>query len=102
MVHDPVRGDYVLAYSAGRWYEAGYSTGIARCVAPSGPCVSDRDGPWISNGQGRSGIGGLTFFADLAGQQRALVSSWAAGWEAVTPRAASVLRVDLSPTLAAR
>lgn len=102
MVHDPARGDYVLAYSAGRWHEAGYSTGVARCLTPSGPCVSDRVGPWISAGQGRSGIGGLTFFTDLAGRQRALVSSWSAGWEAITPRAASVLRVDLSPTLFAR
>ena len=102
MAYDPGRRDYVLTYSAGRWSEAGYSTGVARCSSPAGPCTSDPAGPWISAGQGRTGTGGFTFFTDLAGRQRGLLSSWREGSELQSPRAASVLDVSFAPTLVAR
>jgi hypothetical protein len=102
MAHDPGRGDYVLTYSAGRWNEAAYSTGVARCSSPAGPCTSDPAGPWISSGRGRTGTGGFTFFTDLSGAQRGLLSSWREGVELQVPRAASVLDVSFSPALVAR
>lgn len=101
MAFDPNRGDYVLTYSAGRWNEAAYSTGVARCSSPAGPCTSNPDGPWISSGQGRTGTGGFTFFTDLSGRQRGLLSSWARGAERSVPRAASVLDVMFAPRLTA-
>lgn len=101
MTHDPIRGDYVLAYSAGRWSEPGYSTGVARCSTPAGPCASNPTGPWISSGRGRTGTGGFTFFTDLDGRTRGMLSSWQDGAELQVPRAASTLQVSFSPRLAA-
>jgi hypothetical protein len=102
MVYDRSRGNYLLAYSAGNWWEASYSTGIARCTTPTGPCVSDPSGPWISSSNGRTGPGGLSFFQDLSGAQRAIYSSFAAGQEGTNGgRSASIelLRTDPSVTL---
>lgn len=102
MVYDRVRRNYLLAYSAGRWYEPGYSTGIARCATPTGPCTSDSSGPWISSSNGRSGPGGLSFFQDLEGAQRAIYSTFPAGGETTNGgRSASIayLKVDPSVTL---
>lgn len=102
MVYDRVQNNYLLSYSAGRWWEPGYSTGIARCASPTGPCTSDPSGPWISSSNGRSGPGGLSFFQDHDGAQRAIYSSFAAGHETtVGGRSASVtfLKVDPSVTL---
>ncbi len=102
MVYDRVRRNYLLAYSAGRWYEGNYSTGIARCATPTGPCTSDPSGPWIQSSNGRSGPGGLSFFQDRDGAQRAIYSSFQAGWETTSGgRSASIeyLKVDPSVTL---
>ncbi len=102
MVYDRKQGNYLLAYSAGRWWEAGYSTGIARCASPTGPCTSDPTGPWIATSNGRSGPGGLTFFQDLSGAQRAIYSSFALGQESTNGgRSASIeyLRTDPAVTL---
>ena len=55
MVYDWTRGNYLLTYSAGKWWERNYSTGIARCAAPTGPCTSDPSGPWIASSAGGPG-----------------------------------------------
>ncbi len=55
MTYDYERGNFLLSYSAGKWWESNYSTGIARCSSPTGPCTSDPSGPWISSSNGRTG-----------------------------------------------
>lgn len=98
MLHDPHRRDFILAYSAGRWFTSGYTTGFARCDTPHGPCRADRDGSWIRSGAGRSGPGGLTFFEDVHGTPRAIFATFAAGGETqVGGRSASTARVVLTP-----
>jgi beta-xylosidase len=101
MIYDAARDSYVLAYSAGRWWEAGYSTGIARCLSPTGPCVSDPAGPWVAASNGRSGPGGLSFFRDADGAARAIFSTFPAGGETTNGgRAASVMFVRFDPSMA--
>lgn len=100
MVYDPVRKSYLLAYSAGVWYQYGYSTGIARCTTPVGPCTSDPSGPWVGASNGRSGTGGLSFFHDLQGKPRAIYSSFQAGWETTYGgRSASIEYLVLYPAV---
>jgi len=79
VLYDPVRESYVLTYSAGRWWEPRYSTGIARCASPVGPCFSDPTGPWIASSNSRTGPGGLSFSRDRDGATRAVFSTFAAG-----------------------
>jgi len=99
MMYDWVRGNYLLTYSAGKWWEAQYSTGIARCTTPAGPCTSDPSGPWIASSAGRTGPGGLTFFAK-GGTMYSIFSTFAAGGEGfVGGRAAHIMPVTLSPSV---
>lgn len=101
MVFDPASNQYLLAYSAGRWNEARYSTGIARCATPFGPCVSDPTGPWLSSLAGRTGTGGLSFFTDLTGTQRVVFASFREGGETkVGGRSATVMKFLSAPSLA--
>jgi hypothetical protein len=81
MAYDPATGTYLLAYSAGDWWTPGYSTGLARCSTPVGICVGSANGPWLASGNGRTGVGGLSFFAGLDGVSRAVYASFAAGHE---------------------
>ena len=98
MLHDPVRGDYLLTYSAGRWFESGYSTGLARCASPLGPCTSDPSGPWLSSTTERSAPGGLSFFSDVDGATRAIFATFATGTETtVGGRSANVMRLVTEP-----
>lgn len=100
MAYDPVRGNYILTYSAGRWWEAQYSTGIARCSSPAGPCTSDPSGPWIAASDGRTGPGGLSFFVDGAGSTYGIFATFAAGRESTTGgRSASILPLTLEPAV---
>ena len=100
MVYDPVRRNYLLAYSAGRWWEARYSTGIARCASPAGPCSSDPSGPWIRSSAGRTGPGGLSWFTSPSGTPYAIFSSFRQGGETtVGGRAATVMQLQLRPSV---
>ena len=100
MMFDRKNKTYLLSYSAGKWYEGSYSTGIARCTTPTGPCIGDPSGPWISSSNGRSGPGGLSFFQDNDGAQRAIFSTFAAGWETTNGgRSASVMFVKTDPSV---
>ena len=100
MAYDPVRRNYLLTYSAGRWFEAGYSTGIARCARPTGPCTSDASGPWIASSAGRTGPGGLSFFTDRNGATQGIFSTFAAGAEGRSGgRSASILPLTLEPAV---
>lgn len=100
MIYDPSRGNFLLAYSAGRWWERNYRTGIARCAAPTGPCTSDPSGPWIASSNGRTGPGGLSFFTTPGGQPRAIFSTFRAGREGtVGGRSASIMPVTFQPAV---
>ncbi len=100
MVWDPVRNNYLLTYSAGRWYEAGYSIGIARCAEVTGPCFSDPSGPWVASSGGRSGPGAMSFFYDTEGAARAVFASFAAGAESTNGgRSTTVMYVRFDPTM---
>lgn len=101
MVFDPVRKNYILAYSAGRWFEGRYSTGIARCATPTGPCFSDPNGPWVASSNGRTGPGAMSFFHDADGATRAIFATFSAGRESTNGgRSASVYYVDFDPSMA--
>lgn len=101
MVYDAGRRNYILTYSAGRWYEGRYSTGIARCATPTGPCFSDPSGPWVRSSNGRSGPGAMSFFYDKDGATRAIFSTFRAGSETTNGgRSASVYYVDFDPSMA--
>ena len=89
--------DYVLAYSAGRWQEAGYQTGIARCASPTGPCSSSPNGPWLSSLGDRVGPGGLSFFRGADGQARVIFHTYPAGNTCATCRSAHVRKVAFDP-----
>lgn len=100
MIWDPVRRNYLLAYSAGRWWEARYSTGIARCSAPNGPCTSDPSGPWIASSNGRTGPGGLSFFTNASGAPYAIFSTFPAGGETTNGnRSATIMPLTLEPAV---
>lgn len=100
MVYDWSRDNYLLTYSAGRWWEGRYSTGIARCSTPQGPCTSDPRGPWVSSGAGRSGPGGLSFFTDTTGQTLGIFSTFAAGFETQNGgRSASIMPLAIQPSV---
>lgn len=102
MTFDPVRGNWLLSYSAGKWFEAAYSTGIARCSTPLGPCTSDPSGPWVASASGRTGTGGMSFFDDPTGQPWVILSSFPAGRETtVGGRSATALPLVLSPAVSA-
>lgn len=101
MIYDPKHKNYVLAYSAGKWWEPRYSTGVAACTTPMGPCYSDKTGPWIASSNGRTAPGGLSFFRDLDGAPRAIFSTFATGKETTNGgRSASVMFMKFDPALA--
>lgn len=74
--------DYTLAYSAGRWSQGTYSTGVARCRTPVGPCASSPAGPWLAAVGAVSGPGGLDFFTAIDGSLMAVHHGYEAGREA--------------------
>jgi hypothetical protein len=103
MVYDPVRRNYLLAYSAGQWSTGGYVTGLARCSRPAGPCTSNPAGPWISSSNGRSGPGGLSWFTNTAGSTYAIFSTHQAGRESSAGgRSASIMQLVLGPSVGLR
>jgi len=89
--------DYVLAYSAGHWNTPGYTTGIARCKTPTGPCSSSPNGPWLSSIGDRVGPGGLSFFMGTDGQARVIFHTFPASNVSPTSRGAHVARVAFDP-----
>ena len=94
MTWDPASSSYLLAYSAGDWWRANYSTGLARCTSPTGPCTPTT-GPWLTASATRTGPGGLAFFKDTSGAQRAVYASYPVGFEGIgSARGGTVARVS--------
>lgn len=81
MLYDAGSRTYLLFYSAGAAGSGRYVTGFARCAAPTGPCTADARGPFLANGNGRTGVGGLTAYRDPSGVARVAFASWSAGYE---------------------
>lgn len=81
MLYDAQTRTYLLFYSAGQWPTPRYVTGFARCASPAGPCTIDRRGPFLVNGNGRTGPGGLSVFRDPSGVARVAYATWTAGQE---------------------
>jgi hypothetical protein len=104
MTYDPATQTYLLAYSAGDWWTASYSTGLVRCSTVFGLCASNAGGPWLKSGNGRTGVGGLSFFDAADGSTKAAYASFAAGVEGPSARrwgtAASVTKGS-APSLGA-
>jgi hypothetical protein len=86
MIYDASTNTYLLSYSAGDWTSPSYSTGLARCSTPIGVCVGNAGGPWLAAGNGRSGVGGLSFFAGAGGSPKAVYASFTAGQEGANQR----------------
>lgn len=76
MYHDG--STYLLAYSAGRWDQGSYMTGVARCSSPAGPCT-DASRPWLASLGDREGPGGLEFFRGVDGVPRVAYQTYQAG-----------------------
>ena len=99
MTYDPTTKTYLLAYSAGDWWTPSYSTGLARCSTPIGLCTSNPSGPWLASTNGRTGVGGLSFFTALDGSTKAIYASFTQGQEGTNQiRAGSVATVGLGGT----
>jgi glycosyl hydrolase family 43 len=99
MTYDASTKTYLLAYSAGDWWTPSYSTGLARCSTPIGLCTSNPNGPWLASGNGRTGVGGLSFFTAFDGSTKAIFASFTQGQEGTTQiRAGSVASVGLGST----
>lgn len=87
---------YLLAYSAGKWQEPGYSTGLARCRTPRGPCRKNPSGPWLASAGGVTGTGGFSFFNGVDGSLFAAHHGYLAGQEGEVGRRDTYLQaVDL-------
>jgi beta-xylosidase len=71
-------GEYLLFYSAGDWQTAGYATGVAHCVSPSGPCVKEPQ-PLLSTSSARVGPGGASVFATDTGDPYLAFHTWHGG-----------------------
>jgi hypothetical protein len=104
MTYDASTNTYLLAYSAGNWASPSYATGLARCSTPIGMCSSNAGGPWLASGNGRTGVGGLSFFTAADGSQKAAYASFAAGQEGPAQRrygTAASVGLGWAPTLGA-
>jgi hypothetical protein len=104
MRYDPGTGTYLLTYSAGDWWTASYSTGLARCSTPLGMCVGNSGGPWLSSSASQTGPGGLSFFTGADGNTKAVYASFAAGSEFPSARrygTAAGVNLGVAPSLGA-
>jgi len=65
-----------MSYSAGWWDSDTYSTGLATCDGPDGPC--EKEGQWLATDEELTGPGGVTFVSD--GEDDYVVAcSWEGG-----------------------
>jgi hypothetical protein len=55
-------GQYFLAYSAGDWHDASYTTAYATCAGPAGPCFKPANNQILISGAHMVGPGGAEAF----------------------------------------
>ena len=60
-------GAYYLVYAAADWNSRSYTTAIATCAGPAGPCTKPPDNRVLSSGQRLAGPGGVEVFRDSRG-----------------------------------
>lgn len=56
------RGTYHLVYAAADWNSRRYTTAVATCAGPAGPCTKPADGRILSTGDRLAGPGGVEVF----------------------------------------
>ncbi|HEV8299004.1 MAG TPA: glycoside hydrolase family 43 protein [Acidimicrobiales bacterium] len=76
-----VDGRYWLLYAAGYWRGDDYSTGVARCDGPAGPCR--KVGVWLTSSDAVSGPGGLSLVQDGSGSWWAAYHGWMGRYRAM-------------------
>jgi beta-xylosidase len=82
MLHDPNGGEtpFTLLYSGDDWRTSDYSTGLARCRTPLGPCTRvTTDGGWMVSQRGVGGPGGASPFVGFDGQPWLAYHAWRRG-----------------------
>ncbi|MFP5489238.1 MAG: glycoside hydrolase family 43 protein [Acidimicrobiia bacterium] len=89
-----------LFYSAGPWETARYSTGLASCDGPLGPCRKVlHDRPWLGSAGDMAGPGGLDTFVAPNGERMAGLHAWApdaVGYPAGGQRSVRIGHLDLT------
>lgn len=89
-----------LFYSAGPWETARYSTGLASCDGPLGPCRKVlHDRPWLGSAGDMVGPGGLDTFVAPNGELMAGLHAWApdaVGYPAGGQRSVRIGHLDLT------
>jgi len=70
------RGGWWLFYSANRFDRAAYTTGLAWCATPHGPCRETSSGPFLTGTGHQFSPGGLDFFRDQHGRLWAAFATW--------------------------
>jgi len=92
-----------LFYSAGPWDSVRYSTGLASCDGPLGPCRKlAHDDPWLGSAGDMVGPGGLDTFLTPNGEVMAGLHAWepdAVGYDAGGQRTVRIGHLDLSGLL---
>ena len=69
-------GRYLLFYSGNDWDSANYAVGVATCAGPLGPCGDVSASPILASGDGVSGPGGESVFADTNGDSWIAFDAW--------------------------
>ena len=89
-----------LFYSAGPWETSRYSTGLASCDGPLGPCRKVfHDRPWLGSVGALAGPGGLDTFVAPNGELMAGLHAWepdAVGYAAGGQRSVRIGHLDLT------
>lgn len=92
-----------LFYSAGPWDTDRYSTGLATCDGPLGPCRKlTHDAPWLGTTGPLAGPGGLDTFVAADGERMASLHAWdpgAVGYDAGGQRSVRIGHLDLTGTV---
>jgi hypothetical protein len=60
-------GSYYLVYAAANWNSRSYTTAVATCAGPAGPCTKPAGNRILSSGQRLAGPGGAEVFRDGSG-----------------------------------
>jgi hypothetical protein len=69
-------GRYLLFYSGNDWDSANYAEGVATCAGPLGPCSDLSPSPILASGNGVSGPGAASVFADRNGNFWIAFDGW--------------------------
>lgn len=92
-----------LFYSAGAWDTVRYSTGLATCDGPLGPCRKlAHDDPWLGSVGDMVGPGGLDTFRTPDGEVMAGLHAWepdAVGYDTGGQRSVRIGHLDLTGPL---